>query len=367
MGQPRPYSRTKNFTADLGSETDHSALNAELDAAGNSINDIRTNIAILQADDGKLRPSVVTSDSISSELRASLVAGVTADTVALRDAAQASANSAASSATVATTQAGLATTNGAAQVALATTQAGLATTNGAAQVALATTQATNAATSATASASSATASANSATAAAGSATSAQASVASAGLPASIVGKALNWLRVKADELGYELRTATQARGDLGAAASGANSDITSLSLTTPLPVAQGGSGNATGSIQSTSPTVGIGYATGAGGAVTQLTNKQTAVTLNKICGRITMNNAAMSSGASTNFTLNNSTIAATDVVLACVGSGATAGVYQIGAGNVVAGTCEIYIRNNGISALSEAFVINFIVMKSVAA
>ena len=58
-------------------------------------------------------------------------------------------------AATATTQAELATTNGAAQVALATTQAGLATTNGAAQVALATTQANNAATSATAAAGSA--------------------------------------------------------------------------------------------------------------------------------------------------------------------------------------------------------------------
>ena len=51
------------------------------------------------------------------------------------------ASAVAASATTATTQAGLATTNGAAQVALAATQAGLATTNGAAQVALATTQA----------------------------------------------------------------------------------------------------------------------------------------------------------------------------------------------------------------------------------
>lgn len=43
--------------------------------------------------------------------------------------------------------------------------------------------------------------------------------------------------------------ATNARANLGAAASGANSDITSLaSLSTPLSVAQGGTGSATGSI-----------------------------------------------------------------------------------------------------------------------
>ena len=57
-----------------------------------------------------------------------------------RDTAETHKNAAAVSAATATTQAALATTNGAAQVALATTQAGLATTNGQAQVALATTQ-----------------------------------------------------------------------------------------------------------------------------------------------------------------------------------------------------------------------------------
>lgn len=56
-----------------------------------------------------------------------------------------------------------------------------------------------------------------ATDAANSASAAAASLAAAGLPGSLVGKALNWLRAKADELGYELRTAVQARGDLGAA------------------------------------------------------------------------------------------------------------------------------------------------------
>ena len=72
---------------------------------------------------------------------------------------------------LATTQAGLATTNGAAQVALATIQAGLATTNGAAQVPLATAQAVIATTKAGEAASSATAAANSATASANSASS----------------------------------------------------------------------------------------------------------------------------------------------------------------------------------------------------
>ena len=85
MAQPPAYNREKNFTLNSGRETDHAALNAELDKASNSINDIRTNLAILQADDGKLRPSVVTPDSISEELRVSLVEGVVMDAQAMLD------------------------------------------------------------------------------------------------------------------------------------------------------------------------------------------------------------------------------------------------------------------------------------------
>ena len=98
MAQPPVYNRQKNFADDFGNETDHSALNAELDRASNSINDIRFNLAILQADDGKLRPSVVTADSISQELRVSLVEGVVTDAQTMLDrslaAADASSNSA---------------------------------------------------------------------------------------------------------------------------------------------------------------------------------------------------------------------------------------------------------------------------------
>jgi hypothetical protein len=53
-------------------------------------------------------------------------------------------------------------------------------------------------------------------------------------------------------------TAANARTNLGAAASGANSDITSLTgLTTPLSVAQGGTGSSTGIVAATDTTAGI--------------------------------------------------------------------------------------------------------------
>lgn len=98
MAQPPAYNREKNFTLNSGRETDHSALNAELDRASNSINDIRTNLAILQADDGKLRPAVVTADSISEELRVSLVEGVVMDAQSMLDKSLVAANASSASA-----------------------------------------------------------------------------------------------------------------------------------------------------------------------------------------------------------------------------------------------------------------------------
>ena len=98
MAQPPSYNREKNFADDFGNETDHSALNAELDRASNSINDIRANLAILQADDGKLRPAVVTADSISEELRVSLVEGVVMDAQSMLDKSLVAANASSASA-----------------------------------------------------------------------------------------------------------------------------------------------------------------------------------------------------------------------------------------------------------------------------
>lgn len=99
MPQPPAYNRTKDFTEDFGSETDHSSLNTELDTASNSINDIRANLAILQADDGKLNPDVVTTDSISADVRNDLSAGILAAVGSSVTDAAASADAAALSAT----------------------------------------------------------------------------------------------------------------------------------------------------------------------------------------------------------------------------------------------------------------------------
>ena len=124
--------------------------------------------------------------------------------------------------------------------------------------------------------------------------------------------------------------------------------------------------SSTGSILSSHATKGIGYSTGAGGTVTQATNKATGVTLNKVTGLITMNNAALAADTTVTFTLTDSAIAATDTITLQHNSGGTAGAYTITA-QPAAGSATISVRNITAGSLSEAIVIRFTVIKSVSA
>lgn len=109
---------------------------------------------------------------------------------------------------------------------------------------------------------------------------------------------------------------------------------------------------------------GLGYGTGSGGTVTQATSKSTSVTLNKPSGQITMNNAALASNAVVAFPLSCSQIAAGDVVAVSLKSGhATAGTYQVWSEASTAGAVTICVRNISGSSLSEALVLNFVVIK----
>jgi hypothetical protein len=114
--------------------------------------------------------------------------------------------------------------------------------------------------------------------------------------------------------------------------------------------------------------VGIGYITGAGGTVTQLTSKSTGVTLNKICGAITLNAAALAANAVVSFTLTNSTIAPDDEVIVRVKSGfATPATYRAWAEGNASGSRTIILQNISAGSLSEAVVLGFAVIKSASA
>jgi hypothetical protein len=117
-----------------------------------------------------------------------------------------------------------------------------------------------------------------------------------------------------------------------------------------------------------SATGAIGYAPGAGGAVTQATDKSTGVILNKLCGQITMSAAALAAGGGVSFTVTNSQVAATDTIELVLASGnAAAGTYAYQVGAVSSGSFAISVRNVSGGSLAEALVFNFAVKKAVAA
>ena len=113
-------------------------------------------------------------------------------------------------------------------------------------------------------------------------------------------------------------------------------------------------------------TTGLGFYTGAGGTITQATSKATAFTLSKMCGQITTAADVLNAATIVSATWTNSLIAATDVVIINHKSGGTLGAYTINVA-CLAGTATLTIRNNTAGNLSEALVLNFVVIKGVTA
>lgn len=133
-------------------------------------------------------------------------------------------------------------------------------------------------------------------------------------------------------------------------------------ITPVIGVATGTSLATTGAI--TSSGGGIGYIAGNGGTVTQATSKSTTVVLNKLCGTITLHNAALAAATIVTFTVTNSTVAATDVVIVNHDSVGTTGAYELSPNTAAAGSFKISVRNNTAGSLSEAIVLRFAVFKS---
>ena len=162
-------------------------------------------------------------------------------------------------------------------------------------------------------------------------------------------------------------TTNTAFGSFGTRDSGTNvslrSEITGTGTYLPMTFYTGGSErvriDTSGNLLVTNA-AGLGYGTGSGGTVTQATNKSTAVTLNKPTGRITMNNAALGAGASVNFSLTNSLVATTDLVIVnCSANSA----YQVVCQSCGVGSATIRITNITGGSLSEAVGINFAIIK----
>ena len=106
----------------------------------------------------------------------------------------------------------------------------------------------------------------------------------------------------------------------------------------------------------------IGYSAAAQGAVTQATSKSTGVTLNKSAGQITMNDASLATATNVTFTLTNNVLTAKDVLILNVSGAATSGAYNCWVSSMGAGSATITLRNISGGSLSEAVVLNFVII-----
>jgi len=118
-----------------------------------------------------------------------------------------------------------------------------------------------------------------------------------------------------------------------------------------------------GSLQMKGASSTLGYGTGSGGAVTQLTNKSTAVTINKGSGKITLANSALAAGVTNFFGVNNSLVSANDTIAINIQGIGAAYSYTASVYFVAAGAFNIAVTNITGGSLSESPTINFTVLK----
>jgi hypothetical protein len=109
---------------------------------------------------------------------------------------------------------------------------------------------------------------------------------------------------------------------------------------------------------------GLGYRQGAGSSVAQSGSRTSTVIANTPTGRITLVTATLNANTSTSFTLTNSFVTSTDLILVQHVSGGTLGLYNITA-TPNTGSATITIRNNSASnSPSEAPVLQFAIVRS---
>jgi len=114
-------------------------------------------------------------------------------------------------------------------------------------------------------------------------------------------------------------------------------------------------------------TGGIGYATGAGGSVTQTGFRNTGVTLNKLTGLITLVNNTSTQDTTFSFVLTNSLITVNDHIIVTHVGGGFLGTYSCTA-SAAAGSATIFVRNvQPTATTSHAPVFKFTVLRSAVA
>ena len=117
---------------------------------------------------------------------------------------------------------------------------------------------------------------------------------------------------------------------------------------------------------------GIGYATGAGGTVTQITSQSTGVTLSKYCGSVQLfATVSIAAEGVQDIVVTNTLVAVGDVVNVCFRSGTNGGNTNISVAVVAAGSFTVRIQNGNVAAgtaeTGGAIIFNFAVLKAVTA
>jgi len=108
----------------------------------------------------------------------------------------------------------------------------------------------------------------------------------------------------------------------------------------------------------------MGYNVGTGGSVTQATSKATSVALNRVNGRIIMNNALLAAGGLANFIFNNSFLRTSDVLIVNITGGASYGSYTLTVSDVQTGLAVLSLRNISAASLSEPVEIGFAIIRA---
>lgn len=102
-------------------------------------------------------------------------------------------------------------------------------------------------------------------------------------------------------------------------------------------------------------------------AVTQTSSITTGVTCSAYSGVITTVSQTVAAGAEAEFTVTNTLVAATDVVVACIKTHTSAGSFIVATSAVADGSFKLHLTNlHASNAGNNVLVINFIVLKATA-
>ena len=118
-------------------------------------------------------------------------------------------------------------------------------------------------------------------------------------------------------------------------------------------------------------TAAIGYRTGAGGAVTQITSRSTGVTMVPnpcLSGTIQTDTSSLAGLAAADFIVTDTAVAIGDVVVCSIQSGSNGGNTEVTCSTVTAGTFTLRVSNgNAAAGTAEtgALKINFAIIKAV--